>query len=302
MAKNKVGILFLPCGPGLNSAPAQVFLTPIFRHFGPAIFWDEPSEQRGQIVPDRPKLHWQLILETLEAASDQFDGEFVIVTESFGSILAEALFQRLSEKGKSHRVKGILHTPPVLDLRSSFLKVLRMAERDFLNAKETVRLEFLRRLIMATIKSESLADPSLMEAIVVAFESPKLLPRFFKNIQTLNHWATGFGEAGYAPEPEMREKILKAMNESGHSGKMTFAPDVPTWICTGEFDPYQSLAEIKMAVNGINHRAGRIHPVKTQVLRDVGYYPYADDPDRWEKEVMTPFWQTVVLAKPDSQA
>lgn len=290
MKRSDLSILFLPSGPGLNSAPAKLFLQPVFDRLATSFFWNEPSLQRGQIIPDDPRQLWELTLDSLESAVDSLPGKVAVITESFGSVMAEALYARLIEKKKEGRIAGILHSPPVLDTRKAFLKILYVSEFDFRSTGNVALADELRQLITLAQKGSHLADPSLLEAITIAFSSSSYLPRYFREISKIGHWASAFAQEGFAPEPEMRGKVLAAIDAVGGSAKTEFAPDIYTWVCGGEFDPYQTLTEFEQAIHQVNLRPGRKNLVTWIPIAGTSHYPFVDVPLIWERDVLLPFW------------
>lgn len=276
-----LGILFLPSGPGLNSAPAKLYLEKTFKVSEKTVFWNELSGLRGDSIPsDNGKL-WDEIGTSLVRATETFSGSFVIVTESFGSILAEMLFARLKPDMQA-RVVGILHSPPVLDLFLSFRKILELGERT----------EQMSAFIREVDLDPRIENASLHRGVALAFENPSLMPRYFRTLDTLGRWASALGTPEFAPDPEMRDRVLLGMGARGAAIRTTFSPDVPTWVCGGGLDPYQSTDAFEAAIHNAN-RSSRCHPIEWRPFPEANHYPHVDAHARWESSVWVPFWNAV---------
>jgi pimeloyl-ACP methyl ester carboxylesterase len=287
------GILYLPSGPGLNSGPPKVFLESLFRSLAPTIFWNEPSEQRGDSVPSDDGALWRELVDSLVRATDKLPERFVIATESFGSVLAEILYRRLREEGRADRIVGIFHSPPVMEMTKSFRRVIELGAEDFNVAGDSVR-----HCRLVALQAASAADPridsrSLLDGIVLAFESPALLPRFFRSTETLSKWASGFAAPGFAPEPQMRERYLCGIAANRVPAVTIFAPDVPTFVCQGEFDPYHKVMDVHGVVQAAN-ASGRKHPIQYLEIKDAAHYPQCDRFDTWRDQAWNPFWRSLV--------
>jgi hypothetical protein len=284
----KNGILFLPSGPGLNSGPARLYLSDLFAETGKTVFWNEPSVQRDDSLPSDDGELWSGLLESLDRSAQALPERFVIVTESFGSLIAEALFTRMAKSGQASRVLGILHSPPVLDLWGAFRTVLNLGAKDFQDSGDTIRSSEMTELIRETDADPSINSPALLSGVALAFESAALLPRYFRSLETLGQWATGFNQPGFAPEPELRNRILNGMRKKGAATRTTFAPDVPTFVCGGATDPYQSLGGFEAAVEStrVIQRKNRVTWIP---FPEAAHYPHVDAFPRWRTEVWTPF-------------
>lgn len=286
-----LGILFLPSGPGLNSAPAKLYLEKTFKVSKKTVFWNEPSTLRGDRVSSDDGKLWDEIGASLVRATETFSGSFVIVTESFGSILAEVLFARLKPDMQA-RVAGILHSPPVLDLFLAFRKILELGLDDFKSLGDTERVAQITTLIREVEVDPRIETASLHRGVALAFESPSLMPRYFRTLDTLGRWASGLGAPEFAPDPEMRDRVLRGMGERGAATRTTFAPDVPTWVCGGGSDPYQPIDAFEAAIRAAN-RNSRRHPIEWRPFPEASHYPHVDAYARWESSVWVPFWNAV---------
>lgn len=283
----KMGVLFLPSGPGLNSGPAKLFLAETLEAAGPTVFWNEPSVQRGETLPSDDGALWDGVVRSLERAAATLEGRFAIVTESFGSILAEALYARMGAESRA-RVAGILHTPPVLDLLAAFRRVLELGRADFVADGDSVRAARMAAIIGEAEKDSRIDSAALHRGIALAFESPRLMSHYFRSAEILERWASGFGTPGFAPEPEMRDRILRGMAVRNAAATTTFAPDVPTWVCGGGSDPYQTPDDFTRAIRGANRQTRRF-PVEWRAFPEAGHYPHVDAFARWADEVWRPF-------------
>ncbi len=286
---SEMGILFLPSGPGLNSGPAKGYLEDLFRRTGPTLLWNEPSATRGDSVPAGDAPAWKNLVNSLVAAARSFTAPYVIVTESYGSILAEVLYAELTKQGLQSGVAGILHTPPTLDLYRVFRAVLRMGEADFHASGDEDRARRMAELSRAVDADPRIDSPALFSGVGLAFESPALMTHYFRTIDTLMRWAGGLGGPGCAPEPEMRDRILRGMGMNRVSLRTTFAPDVPTFVCAGGHDPYESLDAFALAVAAARAVPTRKRPLEWIAFPELGHYPYADAFADWERTAWRPF-------------
>lgn len=289
----KPDILFLPSGPGLSSGPSRIFLEKLFSVAGKVVFWNEPSALRGDQITSDDLGSWQQLVSSLYDATKAFSGPFVIVTESYGSILAEVLYAELVKKGEHGSVCGILHSPPTLDLITVFETVIQLGEKDFREDGDFVREKRLQAFTQA-VKSDRRIDSAALHAgVTLAFESPRILMHYFRHLEVLGRWAGGFALPGFAPEPDMRDRILRGMG-LGHAPTQTlFAPDVPTTVCVGAFDPYAPLSEFTERVAKAQAIPGRKHAIVLEAFSDSGHYPHLDEFTVWCERAWKPFLERV---------
>jgi len=290
---SELGVLFLPSGPGLSSGPAQVFLTRVFAATGKTIFWNEPSVARGDQLPVGNVEIWRNLIRSLVKAARSFTTPFVIVTESYGSLLAERLYEELSAVGEAHRVAGILHTPPTLDLLRVFRTVMEMGIYDFQATGDHVRESQMAEFKREVDLDPRIDSPALLAGIDLAFQSSQIMMRYFRNLESLGRWAGGFAAPGFAPDSEMRDRILKGIGAVGASVQTTFAPDVPTMVCVGGFDPYEKLSSFEDAIAKAMVRPGRKSQIAWAPFPERGHYPYSDELERWVAEAWEPFLHLV---------
>ncbi len=290
---SQMGVLFVPSGPGLNSAPAREFLAPIFERTGRTVFWNEPSSFRGNPPPPGDLPAWENLVASLAASARSFTSPFVVVTESFGSLLAEALYRELAMTGDANRIAGFLHTPPTIDLLHVFRRSLEMGQDDFAELGDAPRLERMKRLLAELERDPRIDSPALLEGVVLAFESPKIMTHYFRTQDSLMRWAGAFGTPESAPEPAMRDRILRGMGAANAPLRTTFAPDVPTFVCAGDHDPYEPLSVFAGLVETARKSPGRRSEIVWHPMRESGHYPYADQPEQWESEVWRPFLSLV---------
>jgi pimeloyl-ACP methyl ester carboxylesterase len=290
---DRIDVLFLPSGPGLNAGPASVFLRELFSASGRAVFWNEPSAQRGEAVESDDRKCWDALVLSLVKAAESFPGRFAIVTESFGSILAEVLFTELQARGHEGRVAGILHTPPTLDLWGVFRSVMKIGEGDFRKSGDTDRLERMLALASRVDSDPRIGSNDLHAGVSLAFESPVIMTHYFRSLEMLGRWASGFGLPGCGPEPEMRDRILRGLGDAKIPLRTTFFPDVPTFVCAGGYDPYQPLSAFESVVDQARQVPGRKTAIVWKAFADTGHYPYADDFAAWESEAWRPFLKMI---------
>lgn len=289
----KPDILFLPSGPGLNSEPSKIFLEELFALTGRTIFWNEPSALRGDTVVTDDLGAWHGLVDSLVNTARSFSGPFVIVTESFGSILGEVLYAELVKSGEQGRVSGVLHSPPTLDLITVFRKVLGMGEIDFRKRGDFEREARIQALGREVDSDRRIDSAALHQGVTLAFESPEIMLHYFREIETLTRWAGGFAKPGFAPEPDMRDRILRGMGLSGAPTQTTFAPDVPTMICAGAFDPYEPLSAFTDRVAKAQNTPGRKHAVVLEIFSKSVHYPHIDEFEAWRDRAWTPFLEQV---------
>jgi pimeloyl-ACP methyl ester carboxylesterase len=286
---SELGILFLPSGPGLSSGPAREFLEPILPQYGKTVFWDEPSVNRGEPPADDPEALCDQIFDSLRRAVDSLPDRFVILTESFGSILAEAFYTRVIQAEglrPSQKLMGILHTPPVLDLDGALRHVVKLGGNDLESAGNSAAAR-----IWEILASGAAVDSAEFgEALDLAFTSPNLLPRYFATMEAFAKWANGFSNPRFQPDPVARTKVLRALVAAKIPRETTFAPDVPTWIFGGAGDPYRAVKDFEEAVVAAR-KEKRKHPIVWTAFERSHHYPFVDEPARW-KEAFERFIRT----------
>jgi hypothetical protein len=262
----ELSVLFLPSGPGLSSGPAQVFLADVLSARGKTTFWEEPSVARGGRVPADPRALWDSLFESMTAAVDAFGGDYVIVTESFGSLLAEEFARRCRNRASGKRPLGLLHTPPVMDLREAYRTILRRVEKR--EDAEAQALDF--------------STPEFRRALDDAFADSELLPSYFSSRHAYAKWLGGFTGPGKAPDAAVRDALLAAVERTGAATAMRFDSEAPTWVCIGGKDPYAP-ARFRPATG----------PERWIEFADSRHYPFVDEPTRWRVEVLDPFLSRV---------
>jgi hypothetical protein len=231
---------------------------------------------------------WKDLLDSLDRAVAQLPYAVGIVTESFGSLLAESLYSRLAERGEAERIRAILHSPPVLDLYSALRTILGLGQKEFKRAGDVVRGNALQALIDKLDRDPGLGSPSLHAGIDLAFESAEVLRSYFRTDENFSKWLTGFGIPGCAPESKLRDRILRGMDQVGAPATLTFAPDAPTFVCAGGGDPYQKMSDFEAAIaktRGMKRR----YPVEWHPFAEAAHYPHVDAFPRWRGEVWEPF-------------
>lgn len=262
----ELSVLFLPSGPGLSSGPAQVFLADVLSARGKVTFWDEPSASRGQRLSADPRALWDSLFESMFHAVDAFTSDFVIVTESFGSLLAEEFARRRRADAAGKRLRGLLHTPPVMDLREAYRSLFRRAGQSG----------------GAVDRKVDLSSPEFARALDDAFADPDLLPAYFASRGTFQRWLDGFAGPGKAPDSAVRDALLTAVERTGARTTMEFDSEAPSWVCIGGKDPYEP-ARFRPAKG----------PERWIEFADSRHYPFIDEPIRWRDEVLDPFLSRV---------
>ncbi len=285
------GILFLPSGPGLSSGPAQIYLRPVFEKLGRFHFWDEPTPTRDGIVfPETEGEYWDFLVDSLEKNALDLGERVVVVTESFGSLLAEILYARLRARGLETRIVGILHTPPVVDLNWAFLSASQLAIELFFEQGDSENAAELTTMVERFIEEPTAERIDV--AMTLTFGAPGLSEKFFRIPQTLQEWMGGFGQPGLAPEPDMRLRVLNGMRSRGVDRRTLLTPDVPTVVVTGGYDPYQKPSDFSEWIDKANAQP-RVHPVEWKPMPTAGHYPHVDETEAWKREIWDPFFERV---------
>lgn len=288
---DKIGILFLPSGPGLSSGPARVFLEPFFAKnaaVGEVVFWDEPSPARGDEIASNSTAVLGQVLDSLEKAAQKLPNRFVILTESFGSLLAELFFDRIVKAGKlrpEQKLVGILHTPPVMDLEAALRLVLSMGAQDLRAQGKAGDAGKLEEMVSAKL---GIGTKEFSDGVDLAFTSPTLLPRYFSSESLFGSWAGGFAEPRFQPDAGVRHRILKAIIDERLPTRTTFRPEVRTWVFAGAKDPYRPTCEFKTAVDAAN--AKRLDPIRFVLFENSHHYPFVDETAKW-----TPLFEEFLL-------
>jgi pimeloyl-ACP methyl ester carboxylesterase len=285
---SELGILFLPSGPGLSSGPAREFLEPILPKYGKTVFWDEPSANRDEPPAEDPLALCDQIFESLSRAASSLPDRFVILTESFGSILAEAFYARIVQAGRlrsGQKLVGILHTPPVLDLDGSLRHVVKLGAEGLERAGNPAAGR-IREILASKAPIDS---AEFGEALDLAFTSPDLLPRYFVSTESFAKWANGFSNPRFQPDPVARTKVLRALVAAKLPRMTTFAPDVPTWVFGGAGDPYRAVKDFEEVVVAAR-QAKRKDSIEWTAFERSNHYPFVDEPVRW-KEAFERFLQ-----------
>lgn len=268
-----LGIVFLPSGPGLSSGPARGFLEPVFAGRGPYCFWHEPSLKRGDSPSPDPTTRWNELFDSIASAVESLPGDFVFVTESFGSVLAEEFVRRRGTQIGARRLRGILHTPPVLDLFHAFRTILR---RGAVNYRDDAKPEWADRLEAASAFTR-LDDPALFKGLDFAFSHPAVMAAYFRQVEGMAKWMDGFAaSAADAPDNSVRDAILTGLEAAGADVRLRLDSPVLTEVCVGALDPY---GPVQPPAN----------PIRWTIFPDSSHYPYVDQPDLWATEILDPF-------------
>jgi pimeloyl-ACP methyl ester carboxylesterase len=279
---SELGVLFLPSGPGLSSGPAREFLGSFLSERGRVVFWDEPSAKRGEPLADSSAEVFTQVIESLVRAANGLPDRFVILTESFGSIVAEAFYDRIVREGRlrsGQRLLGMLHTPPVLDLEASLHFIVGLGAEDLERKGDSATAKRLRETLNAYPAIES---PAFGQALDLAFTSPDLLPRYFATGDAFARWAAGFAKPEFQPDPDTRTKILSAFVAEGLV-TTTFAPDVPTWVFGGVRDPYRAVKDFEEAIESARRTGARTQALEWVSFERSHHYPFVDEPALWEE-------------------
>ncbi len=264
----KLGLLFLPSGPGLSPGPARIFLNDTFNRFGESIFWSESSAIPGSLSAMKPREVWDALFESIRKAVEKLPPEFVIVTESFGSLLAEEFIRRHGKKFPAgRRLLGILHTPPVMNLGEAY---------------RTILLRGGKAPAALTGGEIDFRDPAFILNLDLALANPAVLPAYFRKSEEFAKWAAGFSKPEDAPRPDLRNAILFGMAESGARTEIVFDSNVPTWVCVGAHDPYRPM-DFRRDDDG----------AKWFNFEESSHYPFVDEFPRWVSEVFEPFVRAV---------
>jgi pimeloyl-ACP methyl ester carboxylesterase len=279
-----LGILFLPSGPGLSSGPAREFLESRLSKHGKVVFWDEPSEKRGERLADSSKEAFQQVVDSLARAARGLPEHFVILTESFGSIVAEVFYDRVVDGGllrPGQRLIGILHTPPVLDLEASLRFIVDLGADDLERQGSS---EAAKRLREGLSKNPTIESPEFGQALDLAFTSPELLPRYFATGESFARWAKGFTQPEFQPDPETRTRVLRAFTAEGRT-RTTFSPNVPTWVFGGIRDPYRAVKDFEPAIESARRSGSRTEALEWVSFEHSHHYPFIDEPKLWDESL-----------------
>jgi pimeloyl-ACP methyl ester carboxylesterase len=258
-----LGILFLPSGPGLSSGPAEVFLTEVLSSQGQVAFWSESLAPRAFESGKTSEVLWDTLFESIGVSARGLPNDIVIVAESFGSLLAEEFVNRSEAFLRTgQKIRGLLYSPPVMDLREAYRIILKRAGETEAIAGASI----------------DLSSPAFLAALDRAMAVPSILPGYFRRPESFAKWAGGFAEAGKVPNVEFRNLILNAIQSLNLPTKMNFSSKLPTWICVGDDDPY---------------RPSRPQPdlghVKWVSFEGSAHFPFVDEPNRWRSEIFLPF-------------
>lgn len=203
--KEKMDLIFIHGGPGLNSNPEQMALSEFLKQNQiEAFFWNEPSNLRPNGEKFIVENAYKNILKSIHASVLKYQPK-ILVGLSFG---AQACIDYLLSYDYDPELE-VLFISPCLDLFEANCKIMRLSQEDFqLSAPEKAK-----RIESYLKKTQELWDADMKNGHSLAWENPKLAQKYFIDQKVLEHWAQAMSSPGYQPDAASADAVIKDFKE-----------------------------------------------------------------------------------------
>ncbi len=263
--------MFIHGGPGLNSNPERKGLSNIFlKNKISCIFWDEPSALRQPKPFFGNELAYSNCLKSIHSTVQLYKPK-ILIGGSFGS---QTCLDYI--KNYKHDVDlKLIFISPTFDIFKTILNMILISEKDFyeLDTNKFFKIQELKS------KIKSFWDENMKQALMLAWENPKLASYYFVDTEKLKNWFESISEPKYLVDSISQDAVFSEFKSWIKKDAKTkkFKLERNVTLLVGDKDPVWNNKE------NIESLQDNFKTFETVVFKNTAHFPHLEKPELFVK-------------------